>query len=220
MENKSKVTIEQILDDTSHFSFREVEQAIINRNCNPLTESESEQLLYNMENYFKYFIESSENSRIKKLRLNQLLIIAEDLNNPENWNLNSLSKTKAYNSIRNFFQVSASILTQLVAKKSQVTKRNMLPIPEPKTNRLNQQQTSIFIQLLQHDDFIHSEIFDVDLAEYITALTGYLPDDMKNSFTIKLDQKIKSQPVHVSKVIQYLNHLSSKLSKMRDQTQP
>ncbi len=205
------MTIQQIIDGSIEFNFGNVQQALMERDAEPLTIAESSELLKVAEKYYRKSLASIIDPNQKAIRIKQIEQTIENILHPYYWNFNTIVKTRATDSLRHFCQVAAEKLQVLIDEPNYTKKQKEFSIPETRSTGLKQLELALLFNLLQEKDIIHSSVSKTDLSKLISYLTGFGAGDMRNS--LSEDRKIVSVdfPEVISRLKRKLTELDSVL---------
>jgi hypothetical protein len=210
MESKELITIEEIIKGKIEFNFGKIQQALINRNFQPLSIKESSKLLKIVEKHYSKSLKSIDDISERKIRIREIEQTIENIENPAYWNFGTPFENKATDSLSHFCLASGEVLRN-VLEKPIVTEKGTIKIPKPHTKGLNQMETAVFFNLLQRRQVIHPEITKKDLAQLITFLTGYATSDMTNSLSVNLNDLSIENPKFLPQLKRKLTAFISEL---------
>jgi hypothetical protein len=124
MENKESISINDIIEGKIEFNFGYVQQALLNRNHEPLSTKEAGELLKIMKIHYVNTLEKLTDPEEYKVRKKQIEQTIENIKNPFYWNYNTPIKTPSSDSIRHFCLASSEILENILHEKSKPLEEN------------------------------------------------------------------------------------------------
>ncbi len=213
MENEKNISIDKIIINPKLFEFELIKDIVYTRS-NPLTRSETEQLLKIVKDIYLKKLEEYDDDIKSMFLANDYWGFIVDLTNWKRWGfipveVNTLNEIDS--SLNNFFSYASKLISQLIDNKLKNHGDFKLNFPKSPIDKLNPNQIAILFLTMKKRKLIHPSVAKKDLAVILSALTGYKTGHFTGRFS-KVYDEIEYDDTIIENLITELKLLISELN--------